>query len=83
MIHQRERGIMSRKKDLSKQKEVDFVNGFKKITVKNICKDLYISDANVSTGNASKENFEKIRIEIEDRFVRLYLKYIEGLKNGN
>lgn len=73
---------MSRKKDLTKQREVNFVNGFKDITVKKICKDLYISDANVSSGNASKENFEKIRIEIEDRFARLYIKYIEDLKDG-
>lgn len=66
---------MSRKKDLKKQKDVDFIRGFKKITVKSICRELGIPDSNIATGTSSKENYEKLRIEIEDRLARLYLKH--------
>ena len=68
-------------KDKEKLNEVNFVKGFKDIKVKSICKDLGISDSNISSGNASKESYEKIRKEIEKRYAILFYNYVVGDKN--
>lgn len=60
----------------SKEKEINFVNGFKKIKVKSICKELGISDSNISVGKGSIENYEKIRKEIEKRYAKLFYDFV-------
>lgn len=65
----------------SKEKEINFVNGFKNIKVKSICRELGISDSNISAGKGSIENYERIRKEIEKRYAILFYNYVVGDKN--
>lgn len=61
---------------IKKEKEINFVNGFKNIKVKSICRELGISDSNISAGKGSIENYKKIRKEIEKRYAKLFYDFV-------
>lgn len=63
-------------------KSQDYVKEFKNINVTSVCKDLKISRANVSRGNASDEQYEKIKEELENRIANLYIKKKGASKNS-
>lgn len=52
----------------------EFVKRFSKITMKGICKKFNIQDTNVCSGKTTKENFDKIKEEIENQIAQLYIK---------
>ena len=60
----------------------DYVNNFKNINITSVCKDLKISRANISRGNASEEQYEKVKEELENRIAKLYIKKKGASKNN-
>lgn len=52
----------------------EFVHRFTKITISGICKKLNIHRQNIVTGKARKENFDKVKEEIESEIAKLYIK---------
>lgn len=52
----------------------EFVQQFSKISVAKICRNLYIDKSNVSAGRTRKENYDKIKEEIENEIAKLYIK---------
>ena len=58
----------------------EFVQNFSKISIAKICRNLLIDKSNVSAGRTSKENYDKIKEEIENEIAKLYLKEQENVK---
>lgn len=59
-----------------------FIIRFNKISFTKICRKLNINRSSASSGTTSKENYAKIRKEIEHEFALLYLKE-EDFNNGS
>lgn len=57
--------------DINKKIDLDFIKGFQKITLANICKELKIDKPSIYRGTASAENIRKVREEIEKRLDEL------------
>lgn len=53
---------------------LEFINGFKNISVRNICKNKKIDYSNLTRGRSTKQNEEVIKEEIEKEYAKLYLK---------
>ena len=56
---------------MDKQKDLDFIKAFSKITISSICNDLKIDRPNLLRGRCSAENVARVKKEIEKRFKEL------------
>lgn len=54
--------------------ELKFIKMFQKITLTKVCKNLGISRSNIVSGGASRENYIKIKKEIEKEIAKIYLE---------
>lgn len=60
--------------DIEKEKNLNFIKKFSKITIAKVCKNAGVTRQNIVTGTASKEKIKKVREEIESEIAKLYLK---------
>lgn len=56
---------------MSKEKDMKFIKGFTKITIKGICEDLNIDMFNLNKGKASEKNTKRVKEEIKKRYEEL------------
>lgn len=53
---------------MSKEKDMNFIKAFTKITIKSICEDLKVDVFNLNKGKASEENTKRVKEEIQNRY---------------
>lgn len=53
---------------MSKEKDMNFIKAFTKITIKSICEDLKVDVFNLNKGKASAENTKRVKEEIQNRY---------------
>lgn len=49
-----------------------FIKEFAQISISNICKELKIDRANISSGTASRQNFKDVRKELVNQILNLF-----------
>lgn len=50
----------------------EFIKEFVEISIANICRELKIDRANISSGSASRQNFKKVRKELVNQILNLF-----------
>lgn len=60
------------KEMIQKEKDLQFIEQFRDVSVKNVCEDLGINYSNVMNGNASCRKIRRVKKEIERR-IELWL----------
>lgn len=60
--------------DIEKQKNLNFIKKFSKITITKVCKNAGVLRQNIVNGKANAEKVKKVREEIESEIAKLYLK---------
>ena len=58
----------------NKEKDLNFIKNFSKITISKACKNVKVARQNVMKGTASEKNIEKVKEEIEKQIAKLYLE---------
>lgn len=66
--------------DKNKEKDLNFIKKFSKITITKVCDNVGVLRQNVITGKTNSEKIRQVREEIESEIAKLYIKK-EG-KNG-
>ena len=61
----------------TKDKDLDYIKKFSKISVQEICKQENVNRSNLLYGRSTKENSKKVRRGIESEIAKLYVKRIE------
>ena len=59
---------------MSKKKDLQFIQGFSKISITNICEKNNICKQNIFSGTASEKNLAKVKEEVQKEFAKLYLQ---------
>jgi hypothetical protein len=59
---------------MSKQKDLQFIQGFSKISITSICEKNNICKQNIFSGTASEKNLAKVKEEVQKEFAKLYLQ---------
>lgn len=54
--------------------DLEYIKKFSKITIKDVCDKAKVNKSNLFAGRTSKENFKKVREEIESEIAKLYIK---------
>lgn len=54
-----------------KSKDYDYIDRFKDISLKQICKDLYIDPSNLYAHRMNKQQVHRVRVELEKRINEL------------
>ena len=57
-----------------KEKNLDYIKKFTKITITGICKKLSINRQNVLNGKTTSKNIKNVKEEIESELAKLYIK---------
>lgn len=66
--------------DKNKEKDLNFIKKFSKITITKVCNNVGVLRQNVISGKANSEKIRKVREEIESEIAKLYIK--KENKNG-
>ena len=54
-----------------KSKDYDYIDKFKEISLREICKDLYLDPSNLYAHRMSKQQVHRVRVELEKRINEL------------
>lgn len=57
-----------------KEKDLQFIKNFSKITIKKVCENAKAVRQNVLNGTASEKSIEKVKEEIETQIAKLYIE---------
>lgn len=57
-----------------KEKDLQFIKNFSKITIKKVCENAKVVRQNVFNGTASEKSIEKVKEEIETQIAKLYIE---------
>lgn len=57
-----------------KEKDLQFIKNFSKITIKKVCENVKAVRQNVLKGTASEKSIEKVKEEIETQIAKLYIE---------
>lgn len=60
---------------MDKEKDLNFIKEFSKITISQVCRDLKVDRGNLMNGRASEENTNRIKAEIEKRLSKLMAEH--------
>lgn len=66
--------------DKNKEKDLNFIKKFSKITITKVCNNVGVLRQNVITGKTNSEKIRQVREEIESEIAKLYIK--KESKNG-
>ena len=58
---------------INNSEEYNYIRGFSKISIANICRNLKINRSNIMSGKTKKENYKLVKKEIEKEIAKLYL----------
>lgn len=56
---------------MGKEQDLQYIKGFSKISVKNVCEELGVDRVNVITGRASAKNIEAVKNKIKEKLEEL------------